>query len=171
MLAINYMLIIPWMAFFRLGIMAALVMLPLTAAALSLDFILLEGRKEVFFWGMNLLGATVAGIALSSYMYYKYENPDPIWLSYMIIELMSFIAIILGGALIAGLMNERRIRRLKRRGVYKGAPDFKERVRRPKARKVQASDDEDDPEEVVKAGRPDHSDEEEEPKFRMIKKS
>ena len=128
MLFINYILIIVWLALFRMGVLSALVMLPLTILAVTLDFLLLDGKKEVFFWCMNLLGATIVGIGLSSYMYVRYINPDTINLVYMAIEMMTFAAIIFISALIAGRMNAKRVRR--RRAVYTdAAPDEADRER------------------------------------------
>ncbi len=110
MLFINYILIIVWLALFRLGLLSVLVMLPLTMFAVALDFLLLEGKKQVFFWCMNLLGATVVGIVLSFYLYMNYINPDRAGIAFMIIEILTFAAILVIAGLIAGRMNARRIK-------------------------------------------------------------
>ncbi len=111
MLFINYILIIVWLALFRLGLLSALVMLPLTVLAITLNYLLLEGKKEVSFWCMNLLGATIVGIGLSSYMYARYIDPDRLTYVYMVIEMATFAVIILISSMVAGRMNVKRVRR------------------------------------------------------------
>ena len=111
MLFINYILIIPWLALFRLGILSALVMLPLTILAITLNYLLLDGRKEVKFWCMNLLGSTLVGIGLSTYMYARYINPESRTYVYMVMEMLTFAVIILISSMIAGRMNAKRVRR------------------------------------------------------------
>ena len=121
MLFINYILIIVWLALFRLEVLSALVMLPLTILAITLNYLLLDGKNEVFFWCMNLLGSTIVGIALSTYMYVHYIGTGNFNLVYMIMEMLTFAAIILIAALVAGRMNAKRVkhkRPAKRRRQY-----------------------------------------------------
>ena len=111
MLFINYILIILWLALFRLGFLSALVMLPLIILAITLNYLLLNGREEVRFWCMNLLGSTLIGIGLSSYMYARYIDPDRLTYVYMVIEMATFTVIILISIMVAGRMNAKRVRR------------------------------------------------------------
>ena len=122
MLFINYILIIVWLALFRLGLLSVLVMLPLTILAITLNFLLLDGRKEVSFWCMNLLGSTIVGIGLSSYMYARYIDPDRLVYVYMVMEMATFAVIILISSMVAGRMNAKRVRRRRSvsRSVYRG---------------------------------------------------
>ena len=111
MLFINYILIILWLALFRLGFLSALVMLPLIILAITLNYLLLNGREEVRFWCMNLLGSTLIGIGLSSYMYARYIDPDRLTYVYMVIEMTTFTVIIFISTMVAGRMNAKRVRR------------------------------------------------------------
>lgn len=126
MLFINYILIIVWLMLFRMGVLSALVMLPLTILAITLNYLLLDGKKEVSFWCMNLLGATTVGIGLSTYMYARYINPAGVTYVYMIMEMLTFAAIIFISSMVAGRMNAKRVRharpkRVKHRRVYQDA--------------------------------------------------
>lgn len=154
MLFINYILIIVWLALFRLGLLSVLIMLPLTMFAVALDFLLLEGKKQVFFWCMNLLGATVVGIVLSFYLYISYINPDRTGIAFMIIEILTFAAILVIAALVAGRMNARRLKNRKEE------PQFRPLVIHRPSDEDEEEDEEEDDEDYDDDEDDDYDDEE-----------
>ncbi len=188
MLSINYIPVIVWMLLFRMGMLSLLVMLPVTVFCITLDYIFVEGGSQVRFWCMNLLGSTVAGIGLSTYLYLRYVNADRINIVYSLISLVFFIGLLVIGSFIAARMNEKKMRRNRRRnkiygnGLRGAAPALGEETDRydsgkPLRRMREAEEDEEeyeDPDEEDAEDEEevsgDRADEDKDPKFRVIVK-
>ncbi|MCR4907352.1 MAG: hypothetical protein K5985_00870 [Lachnospiraceae bacterium] len=100
--------------------LSLLVMLPVTVFCVTLNYLLLEGGRAVRFWSVNLLVSTIAGISLSTYLYLRYVDADRINLVYALIGLLFCTGLLLIGSLIASGMNEKKMKRLRRRGAAYG---------------------------------------------------
>ena len=68
LLTLNYILIFAWMFLYRLEEMSALLIFPITMGIAFLDTVFSEGRKSAYLWCGNLLIATIAGILLQAYI-------------------------------------------------------------------------------------------------------
>ncbi len=71
MLSLNYILIFAWMFLYRLGFFSALVIFPASMLIAFFDTFLSEGRKSALIWCGNLLIANIAGILLQNFIYYR----------------------------------------------------------------------------------------------------
>ncbi len=68
MLTVNYILIFAWIFWYRMGVLSALIIFPLTMGAAFFDTVMAEGRMSAYLWCGNLLIATIAGILLQTYI-------------------------------------------------------------------------------------------------------
>lgn len=173
MLTINYIEIIIWLILFQMGAFEALVLFPVDMIAVAFNYILLNGKKEVRFWCMNLLGANLLGIGLSTYMRIMYLPPDEMNIFIMIFEMVTITLILIVATIISGRMNQKKVNRLNRNmsrvsddeSINEAMEHMRPlEIRRPLYEDLEDEDTEDEEEE-------EDEEEDEESKYRMIVKN
>lgn len=175
MLSLNYILIFAWMFLYRLGYFSALVIFPASMLIAFFDTYLAEGRKSALIWCGNLLIANIAGILLQNFIYYRETLDLDTAVLRSAIEIP--VAILMIGITSAVSGHFARKKGRKRRGAeeaaegrrFSGGSSFNEAFSGGRVMSLSSGDDDDfddtDPDE-------DEEDTfEEEPKFRVIKKS
>ncbi|MCR5627195.1 MAG: hypothetical protein K6F99_07745 [Lachnospiraceae bacterium] len=179
MLTINYIEVIIWLILFQMGAFEALVLFPVDMFAVAFNYILLNGKKEVRFWCMNLLAANLLGIGLSTYMRIMYLPPDRMNMFIMIFEMVTITVILIIASVISGRMNQKKVNRLNRQKRrmpdVEGDSDINEaiensrplEIRRPLYEDMNDLADEDE----EGYDEEDEEDEDDEAKYRMIVKN
>lgn len=102
MLTLNYILIFVWMFWFRMGVISALIIFPVTMLIAFFDTVLAEGRMSALIWCGNLLIATIIGIALQAYLYARYTLDTETAMLRAVVEITVAILIISVTAAISG---------------------------------------------------------------------
>ncbi len=172
MLTLNYIIIFAWMFWFRLEVISALIIFPITMGIAFLDTFLAEGRLSAYLWCGNLLIASIAGILLQAFLYTRATGDSGTAFLRVAVEIPVAVLIIAIAALVSGHEAARlkRIRRAKNKGNTE--PAGAENRFRPRNEHrnedVHLDFDEDlyEDEDIA-----DDHEEEKEPLMRVIKKS
>lgn len=177
MLTVNYILIFAWIFFFRLEETSALIIFPITMGVAFFDTVMAEGRLSAYLWCGNLLIATVTGIVLQAYVIIRETGDRDGAFLRAAVEIPAAVLIIGVIAVISGheaaKLKRRRQGRTpenlpsRDRGSYEGIRSnrgFRSSMTFPGDDYISDHDDPVDEEEIL-------ADLEEEPKFRVIKKS
>ncbi len=127
LLTINYVCIFFWIFSYRQELLSVLFLFPVTILAVSVNSILLDDRKGIFFWCTNLMAAEAVGIACHSYLIFR-DNVNRTFSLFIhaMIELVGAAVVIYVAAFIASLFSE------------KAAPDRRKRREVRKERKKRA---------------------------------
>ncbi len=188
MLTLNYILIFVWMFWFRMGVLSALIIFPVTMLIAFFDTILAEGRKSAILWCGNLLISTIVGIILQNYLYARYTQDTETAMLRAVVEITVAILIIAVVAAISG--NEAAKLKKSRNNNRNTAPRQIGGFSFSKGERSDYEDDDDDEDEYLEAfekrrtmslksqvssddeseEEDDDIDEREEPGFRVIKK-
>jgi len=179
MLTLNYILIFVWMFWFRMGVLSALIILPVTMVIAFFDTVLAEGRLSALLWCGNLLIATIAGIVLQAYLYARYTYDTETAMLRAVVEITVAIIIISVTAAISG-KEAARLRRIRARKSNADRhtddeddeyPVRNERRRTMSLRSQEISDDEPDTDTFADEDTFDEDMfDEDKPRFRVIKK-
>ncbi len=178
MLTVNYILIFAWIFFFRFEETSALIIFPITMGVAFFDTVMAEGRLSAYLWCGNLLIATVTGIILQAYLIIRETGDrDGAYLRAAVeipvaVLIIGVIAVISGHEA-AKLKRRRQGRRVEAQPSYdrgfsggmRSTGGFRSSMTFPAdADDGDLYDPDVDEEEIL-------ADLEEEPKFRVIKKS
>ncbi|SKB46715.1 hypothetical protein SAMN06296386_10194 [Lachnospiraceae bacterium] len=121
LLTLNYICIFFWIFSYRAALFSVLFLFPVTILIVTFNSLLLDDRKSIMFWCLNLMLATTVGIMIQTWLVWKYFGPWGIWFFIrMVIEIIVSCVFIYIAAVIAGGMSEkaapaRRRRRERRR--------------------------------------------------------
>ncbi|MCR4591049.1 MAG: hypothetical protein K5668_09545 [Lachnospiraceae bacterium] len=102
MLTLNYIIIFAWMFWFRLEVISALIIFPITMGIAFLDTFFAEGRLSAYLWCGNLLIASIVGILLQAYLYIRATGDSGTAFLRVIIEIPVAVLIIAIVALVSG---------------------------------------------------------------------
>ena len=179
MLTVNYILIFAWIFLFNLGEVSALVIFPITMGVAFFDTVMAEGRMSAYLWCGNLLIATVVGIFLQTYLYIRETSDTETAIIRAAIEVPIAVLII---GIVAVISGHEASKLRKRRKAGAGAvvvtddeDDDDEKDFNPRGgfRSSMILHDDTEDEEDIDLTEEDEDPEEfeNEPKFRVIKKS